>query len=64
MFPAAREASFRSPAPVARPMVTVVPMASPTIITVSMCITWEPIDTAVVPSAPWNCPMMNRSASP
>ena len=45
-------------------MVTVVPMARPTIITVIICITWLPTDTAVVLATPLNCPMMNRSAMP
>ena len=50
--------------PTACPMDTVEPMASPTIITVSMCMTWEPMDTAVVLDTPSNWPMMNRSAMP
>ena len=45
-------------------MDTVVPIASSTIITVSMCITCEPTDTAVVASTPAYCPMINRSAMP
>ena len=45
-------------------METVAPIASPTIITVSMCITCEPMETAVVLATPSNCPMMNRSAMP
>ena len=45
-------------------MLTVVPMARPTIITVSICITCEPMETAVVLATPSNCPMMNRSAMP
>lgn len=51
-------------APTACPMVTVEPMASPTIITVSICITWLPMETAVVASTPSNYPMINRSAMP
>ena len=54
----------RSPAPTAWPTLTVVPMARPTIITVSMCITWEPMETAVVLATPSNWPMMKRSAMP
>ena len=41
-----------------------IPMASPTIMTVSICITWEPMDTAVVLATPSNWPMINRSAIP
>ncbi len=37
-----------------RPMWTVVPMARPTIITVTMCITWLPMETAVMLPAPSN----------
>ena len=59
------EAAFSlSPAPTACPMETVDPMASPTIMTVSICITWEPMDTAVVLATPSNWPMINRSAIP
>ena len=50
--------------PTARAMLTVVPIASPTSITVSMCITCEPMETAVVLATPSNCPMMNKSAMP
>ena len=64
VFPIQEATDFRSPAPTACPMETVEPMASPTIITVSMCMTWDPTDTAVVPETPSNCPMMNRSAIP
>ena len=53
-----------SPAPMARPMPTVEPMASPTIMTVIMCMTWLPTETAVVLAAPSNWPMMNKSAIP
>jgi len=45
-------------------MDTVVPIASPTSMTVSICITCEPTDTAVVASTPAYCPMINRSAMP
>ena len=44
----------RSLAPTARPIMTVVPMASPTIMTVSMCMTWLPMETAVVALTPLN----------
>ena len=40
------------------------PMASPTIITVSICMTCDPTETAVVSATPLNCPMMNKSAMP
>ena len=58
---AARSSLF---APTARPMVTVAPMARPTMTTVSMYSTWLPFATAVMPSMPMNCPAMNRSAMP
>ena len=32
--------------------------------TVTMCMTWLPIETAVMLAAPWNWPMMKRSAMP
>ena len=64
VLPVEAETRFRSPQPTACPMLTVVPMARPTIITVSMCITWEPTATAVVLAFPSNWPMMNRSAMP
>ena len=54
----------RSSAPMARAIETVVPIASPTIMTVSMCMTCEPTATAVVPVTPSYWPMMNRSAIP
>ena len=64
VFPISCAARFRSPAPTACPMQTVVPIASPTIMTVSICMTCEPIETAVVLATPSNCPMINRSAMP
>ena len=64
MLPMLRAARFMSRAPTAWPMETVEPMARPTIMTVSMCITWEPTDTAVVLATPSNWPMMKRSAMP
>ena len=64
VLPTASDAFFRSPPPTACPMVTVVPMARPTSITVSICITCEPMETAVVSATPLNCPTMNRSAMP
>ena len=64
VLPMHREARLWSPPPTAWPMLTVAPMARPTSMTVSMCITWEPTDTAVVLSTPRNWPMMNRSAMP
>ena len=50
--------------PTACAILTVVPIASPTIITVSMCMTCDPIDTAVIPATLSNCPMINKSAMP
>ena len=50
--------------PTARPTATVVPIASPTIITVSICMTCEPIETAVTEAVESNCPMIKRSAIP
>ena len=64
VFPTACAVFLLSPAPIFCAMLTVVPMASPTIITVSMCMTWEPTETAVVLATPSNCPMMNKSAIP
>lgn len=60
----AREASLVLPPPTARPIKMVEPIARPTIITVSMCIAWLPIETAVVLSTELNCPIMNKSAIP
>lgn len=54
VFPMLCAACFRLPLPTACPMLTVVPMASPTIITVSICITCEPTETAVVLATPSN----------
>ena len=54
VFPMSCAACFRFPAPTACPMLTVVPMASPTIMTVSICMTCEPTDTAVVLATPSN----------
>lgn len=53
-----------SPAPTYLPIRTVAPMAKPTIITVSMCITWLPTATAVVVPEPLYRPTTNRSAMP
>ena len=64
VFPTLCAALFWSPLPTACPMLTVVPMASPTIMTVSICMTCEPMETAVVLATPSNCPIMNRSAMP
>ena len=58
------EALFLSFAPTDCPIETVAPIARPTIITVNICITWEPMDTAVVLATPSNCPIMNKSAIP
>ena len=64
VLPTLRDALLRSPLPTACAMLTVVPIASPTIITVSICMTCEPTDTAVVAATPSNCPIMNKSAIP
>ena len=64
VFPMSCAACFRFSAPTACAMLTVVPIASPTIITVSICMTCEPMETAVVLATPSNCPMINRSAIP
>lgn len=63
VLPMVCEIFFLFFAPTACPMVTVVPIASPTIITVSICITWLPTETAVVLATPSNCPTMNRPPS-
>ena len=64
VLPMAASASRILPAPTAWPMMTVEPMASPTMITVSMCMTWLPLATAVMLSTPQNRPVMYRSAMP
>ena len=64
VLPTARAALFSSPAPTACAMVTLVPMARPTSITVSMCMTCEPMETAVVAATGSNWPTMKRSAMP
>ena len=64
VLPVAAAACGRSSAPMARAIETVVPIASPTIMTVSICMTCEPTATAVVPATPSYWPMMNRSAIP
>ena len=64
VLPMAASASRILPAPTAWPMTTVEPMASPTMITVSMCMTWLPLATAVMLSTPQNRPVMYRSAMP
>ena len=58
VFPMIPLMRFLSPLPTARAMLTVVPMASPTTITVIMCITCEPTETAVIEAAPSNWPMI------
>lgn len=45
VFPMSCAACFRFSAPTACAMLTVVPIASPTIITVSICMTCEPMET-------------------
>ncbi len=64
VFPTERAAFSLFPSPTARPIVTVDPIARPTSITVSMCMTWEPMETAVMLAVPLNWPIMNRSAMP
>ena len=64
VFPITRETRLWSFAPMACAILTVVPIARPTIITVIMCIICEPMDTAVVLATPSYCPMMNKSAIP
>ena len=64
VLPVKRPARRRSPAPTAWPMQTVVPIASPSNITVSMCITWEPTDTAVVSATVPKRPIISKSAIP
>ena len=64
VFPMARRMPSSSSAPTKRPIMTVVPMARPTIMTVTMCMTCEPIETAEMTSAPLKRPAMSRSASP
>ena len=64
VFPMASEVCFLFWAPMDWPILTVAPIASPTIITVIMCITWLPMETAVVLFMPLNCPMINKSAMP
>ena len=63
VLPMAEAVRFLSP-PVACAMLTVAPIARPTSMTVSMCITCEPMETAVVLATPSNWPMMKRSAMP
>ena len=64
VLPTAREVWVKPLPPTAFAIVTVEPMASPTIITVSICITCPPTETAVMLSTPLNWPMMNKSAIP
>jgi hypothetical protein len=64
VFPMADDASSCFPAPTARPISTVAPIARPTIMTVIICITWLATETAVILSTPLNCPTINRSAIP
>ena len=64
VLPTASAARWRFSPPTAWAMVTVEPMANPTSMTVIMCMTWLPTETAVVLATPSNWPMMNRSAMP
>ena len=54
VFPITDAVSCFFRAPTAFPITTVEPMASPTIITVSICMTWLPTETAVMLSTPSN----------
>ena len=54
VFPITFETFLESLAPTACPISTVPPIARPTIITVNMCITWLPIETAEITFAPLN----------
>ena len=64
VFPIASDAFLQSFAPMQRPIITVAPIASPTSMTVSICMIWLPIDTAVVLLTRPNCPTINKSAIP
>ena len=64
VLPMERDAACMSRPPTARAIVIVVPIARPTMMTVTMCMTWLPMDTAVMLAAPWNWPMIKRSAMP
>ena len=64
VLPMQAAARRRSLPPTACATFTVVPMARPTSMTVIMCMTCEPTDTAVVLATPSNWPTMNRSAMP
>ena len=50
-------------APIAWLMVTVMPVVKPTMVTVTKCVIWLPVDTADTESAPLNLPTISRSAS-
>ena len=63
-FPMAFPASASRLPPMAWPMEMVLPITSATITTVSMCITWLPMDTAVTGMALLKRPVMKRSANP
>lgn len=52
------------PPPTARPMPAVAPITSPAVMTVSICITCEPMDTAVVLASSSYRPIIKRSAKP
>ena len=54
VFPIRRAMPLSSPAPTARLIITVLPIARPTIITVTMCISWLPMAIAEITSAPLN----------
>ena len=64
VFPIASDAFLQSFAPMQRPIITVAHIANPTSTTVSICMIWLPIDTAVVLLTRPNCPTINKSAIP
>lgn len=64
VLPTALDACFLLSAPIACAILTVVPIARPTIITVIICMICEPTDTAVVLATPSYCPIINKSAIP
>ena len=64
VLPTAFDACFLLSPPTACAILTVVPIARPTIITVIICMICEPTDTAVVLATPSYCPIINKSAIP
>ena len=62
--PIVAAACLSFPAPVAMPMRIVVPVVSPSIIPVMVCITWLPMATPATLAGSSNCPTTKRSAPP